>query len=351
MSSQSPLDWQVRKRIALGTASGLACLHNECERKIIHRDIKAANIFLNEDFDAIIGNFGISIVTDHVITDVPIQHVCGTIGHIAPEYLAKSICSEKSDVYGYGIFLLELITRQTSFDLDRLAHEEDMMLVDWVRAYIKVAKCKKGQSSGGEMLSTPVYMSQPSGFIDEQFPNHVYKLNKPIYGLKQAPRAWFSELQRWNHSPSIETFVKKFGSQFSIKDLALDRANVVGTKAVKTPLSTGNTLSISDSAHLGDAKEYCKIVGNLQYLMLIRPDIAYAVYKLAQFANHPTTNHWTAVKRVLRYLGGSFEHGLFLSDNSPLTLHAYSDSDWVGNKDDHTSTSAFVVLLGRNPIA
>ncbi|EYU40979.1 hypothetical protein MIMGU_mgv1a024796mg [Erythranthe guttata] len=133
MSSQSPLDWQVRKRIALGTASGLACLHNECERKIIHRDIKAANIFLNEDFDAIIGNFGISIVTDHVITDVPIQHVCGTIGHIAPEYLAKSICSEKSDVYGYGIFLLELITRQTSFDLDRLAHEEDMMLVDWVK--------------------------------------------------------------------------------------------------------------------------------------------------------------------------------------------------------------------------
>ncbi|KAL7106293.1 hypothetical protein ACP275_07G103000 [Erythranthe tilingii] len=133
MSSQSPLDWQVRKRIALGTASGLACLHNECERKIIHRDIKASNIFLNEDFDAIIGNFGISIVTDHVITDVPIQHVCGTIGHIAPEYLAKSICSEKSDVYGYGIFLLELITRQTSFDLDHLAHEEDMMLVDWVK--------------------------------------------------------------------------------------------------------------------------------------------------------------------------------------------------------------------------
>ncbi|KAL8048906.1 hypothetical protein ABFX02_07G097700 [Erythranthe guttata] len=133
MSSQPLLDWQVRKRIAMGTASGLACLHNECKRKIIHRDIKASNIFLNEDFDAIIGNFGISVVTDHVITDVQIQHVCGTIGHIAPEYLSKCICSEKSDVYAYGIFLLELITQQTAFDLDHLAHEEDMMLVDWVK--------------------------------------------------------------------------------------------------------------------------------------------------------------------------------------------------------------------------
>ncbi|KAL7145429.1 hypothetical protein ABFS83_07G083600 [Erythranthe nasuta] len=135
--SQPPLDWSVRKRIALGAARGLAYLHDGCEQKIIHRDVKAANIYLNEDFEAIIGNFEFAVHMDHGVTHVE-DAIRGTSGHIAPEYLMKGTVSEKSDVYGYGIFLLELITGQRAFDLGRLANDEDVMLLDWVRAYVHI---------------------------------------------------------------------------------------------------------------------------------------------------------------------------------------------------------------------
>ncbi|XP_012845249.1 PREDICTED: BRASSINOSTEROID INSENSITIVE 1-associated receptor kinase 1-like [Erythranthe guttata] len=130
--SQPPLDWPVRKRIALGAARGLSYMHDECESKIIHRDVKAANIYLNEDFDAIIGNFELAIPTDHGVTRVE-KNVGGTFGHVAPEYLSDGICSAQSDVYSYGIFLLELVTCQR-------AYEEDMLLVDWVKKILEEKK-------------------------------------------------------------------------------------------------------------------------------------------------------------------------------------------------------------------
>ncbi|EYU45241.1 hypothetical protein MIMGU_mgv1a018029mg [Erythranthe guttata] len=135
--SRPPLDWSVRKRIALGAARGLAYLHDGCERKIIHRDVKAANIYLNKDFDAIIGNFELAIHMDHGVTHVEEKSVPGAIRHIAPEYLSTLICSEKSDVYGYGMFLLELITGQRVVDLARIANDKDLMLIDWVKTHVK----------------------------------------------------------------------------------------------------------------------------------------------------------------------------------------------------------------------
>ena len=67
--------------------------------------------------------------------------------------------------------------------------------------------------------------------------------------------------------------------------------------------------------------------------------------------HQPTTDHWHAVKRLLRYLCGTLDHGIFLRHNSPPTLHAYSDANWAGNKDDYTSTGAYIVYLGHNPIS
>lgn len=64
-----------------------------------------------------------------------------------------------------------------------------------------------------------------------------------------------------------------------------------------------------------------------------------------------TITHWDALKRVLRYLNGTMSHRILLHSNSPLNLHAFSDSNWVGNKDDRTSTGAFIVFLDHNPIS
>ncbi|KAK8561392.1 hypothetical protein V6N12_048464 [Hibiscus sabdariffa] len=137
--SQAPLDWAIRKRIALGSARGLAYLHDHCDPKIIHRDVKAANILLDEEFEAVVGDFGLAKLMDYKDTHVTTA-VRGTIGHIAPEYLSTGKSSEKTDVFGYGVMLLELITGQRTFDLARLANDDDVMLLDWVKGLLKDRK-------------------------------------------------------------------------------------------------------------------------------------------------------------------------------------------------------------------
>ena len=133
--SQPPLDWPVRQKIALGSARGLAYLHDHCDPKIIHRDVKAANILLDEEFEAVVGDFGLSKLMDYKNTHITTA-VRGTIGHIAPEYLSTGKSSEKTDCYGYGVMLLELITGQRAVDLARLANDNDVMLLEWVSIYI-----------------------------------------------------------------------------------------------------------------------------------------------------------------------------------------------------------------------
>ncbi|CAL0300805.1 unnamed protein product [Lupinus luteus] len=134
-----PLDWPIRKCIALGSARGLAYLHDHCDPKIIHRDVKAANILLDEEFEAVVGDFGLAKLMDYKDTHVTTA-VRGTIGHIAPEYLSTGKSSEKTDVFGYGVMLLELITGQRAFDLARLANDDDVMLLDWVKGLLKDKK-------------------------------------------------------------------------------------------------------------------------------------------------------------------------------------------------------------------
>ncbi|KAG6709836.1 hypothetical protein I3842_06G152300 [Carya illinoinensis] len=134
--TQPPLDWPKRKRIALGSARGLAYLHDHCDPKIIHRNVKAANIFLDGEFEAVVGEFGLAKLMDYKDTHVTTA-IHGTIGHIAPEYLSSGKSSEKTDVFGYGVMLLELITGQRAFDLTRLANDDDVMLLDWVKGLLK----------------------------------------------------------------------------------------------------------------------------------------------------------------------------------------------------------------------
>lgn len=124
------LDWNRRICIALGTARGLLYLHEQCNPKIIHRDVKAANILLDESFEAVVGDFGLAKLLDrrdsHVTTAVR-----GTVGHIAPEYLSTGQSSEKTDVFGFGILLLELITGQKALAAGNGQVQKGMIL-DWV---------------------------------------------------------------------------------------------------------------------------------------------------------------------------------------------------------------------------
>lgn len=128
---EKALDWPTRRRIAFGAAHGLEYLHEHCDPKIIHRDLKAANILLDDNFEPVLGDFGLAKLVDTKLTHITTQ-VRGTMGHIAPEYLSTGKSSEKTDVFGYGITLLELVTAQRAIDFSRLEEEEDVLLLDHV---------------------------------------------------------------------------------------------------------------------------------------------------------------------------------------------------------------------------
>ncbi|CAL9122026.1 unnamed protein product [Musa textilis] len=129
-----PLSWEQRLRIALEASQGLEYLHTGCKPPLIHRDVKTANILLNERLEAKISDFGLSKAFEdddhsHVSTKV-----AGTPGYLDPEYSVKNQLSEKSDVYSFGVVLLELITGQPPI----LIGSEKIHIVEWV--YERLAK-------------------------------------------------------------------------------------------------------------------------------------------------------------------------------------------------------------------
>ncbi|KAE8689070.1 LRR receptor-like serine/threonine-protein kinase ERECTA [Hibiscus syriacus] len=120
-TKKKKLDWVTRLKIALGAAQGLAYLHHDCSPWIIHRDVKSSNILLDKDFEPRITDFGIAkslcISKSHTST-----YIMGTIGYIDPEYARTSRLTEKSDVYSYGIVLLELLTGRKPVDNESNLH-------------------------------------------------------------------------------------------------------------------------------------------------------------------------------------------------------------------------------------
>ncbi|KAM7472883.1 hypothetical protein LguiA_011066 [Lonicera macranthoides] len=125
------LDWNARKRIAIGAARGLLYLHEQCDPKIIHRDVKAANVLLDDYCEAVVGDFGLAKLLDHADSHVTTA-VRGTVGHIAPEYLSTGQSSEKTDVFGFGILLLELITGMRVLEFGKSTNQKGAML-EWVK--------------------------------------------------------------------------------------------------------------------------------------------------------------------------------------------------------------------------
>jgi histone deacetylase 1/2 len=133
----------------------------------------------------------------------------------------------------------------------------------------------------------------------------------------------------------------------------LSRVGMADCKPMNTPMSSTEKLSLHEGVALGpvDATRYRSIVGALQYLTLTRPDISFAVNKVCQFLHKPTTLHWSAVKRILRYLKATSSLGLRIRKSLSTLVSAFSDVDWAGSPDDRRSTGGFVVFLGSNLVS
>ncbi|MFS8020564.1 putative protein kinase RLK-Pelle-LRR-II family [Helianthus anomalus] len=196
------LDWSRRKNIALGTARGLLYLHEQSDPKIIHRDVKAANILLDEDFEAVVGDFGLAKLLDHCDSHVTTA-VRGTVGHIAPEYLSTGQSSDKTDVFGFGILLLELITGQKALDFGKTAANQKGVMLDWVKKLhqdgklnLMVDKSLKNNFDRVELEE----MVQVALLCTQFSPSNRPKMSEVLRMLEGE-----GLVERWEASQNIET--------------------------------------------------------------------------------------------------------------------------------------------------
>ncbi|XP_019154593.1 PREDICTED: uncharacterized protein LOC109151130 [Ipomoea nil] len=216
-------------------------------------------------------------------------------------------------------------------------------------------------------LAETVYMRQPPGYEDKSVPDHLYFLvyvddilvmgsdSHRVTGLvdRLAQEFKIRDMGPPSFFLGIETVPLSDGILLSqrryVQDI-LKRAGMVDYQPVSTPVSVARSED-SDAAPFADPTHYRGLAGALQYLTVTRPDLSFAVNRLCQRMQAPTTANWSMMKHVLRYVKGTLGMGLCVRKSLSTSLHAFSDSDWAGSPDDRKSTSGFAVYLGSNMIS
>ncbi|XP_038683585.1 probable receptor-like protein kinase At2g42960 [Tripterygium wilfordii] len=140
MRQYGSLTWEARIKVLLGTAKALAYLHEAIEPKVVHRDIKSSNILIDDEFNAKVSDFGLAKLLgsgeSHITT-----RVMGTFGYVAPEYANTGLLNEKSDIYSFGVLLLEAVTGRDPVDYGRPANEVN--LVEWLKMMVGTKKAEE----------------------------------------------------------------------------------------------------------------------------------------------------------------------------------------------------------------
>ncbi|CAN6458281.1 unnamed protein product [Victoria cruziana] len=135
---QAPLDWNTRMNIAAGAAKGLEYLHDKANPPVIYRDLKSSNILLDEEFNPKLSDYGLAKLGP--VGDKPhiSSRVMGTYGYCAPEYASTGQLTVKSDIYSFGVVLLELITGRRAVDTTK--HADEQNLVTWAQPLFRDQK-------------------------------------------------------------------------------------------------------------------------------------------------------------------------------------------------------------------
>ncbi|XP_057548093.1 uncharacterized mitochondrial protein AtMg00810-like [Amaranthus tricolor] len=174
--------------------------------------------------------------------------------------------------------------------------------------------------------------------------------------IKELNRKLFMEFEmkdlgNLKYFLGIEVFRSKKGIFINQKKYVLDLLAEVGMldcKPVETSIVANHKLQTTPGEELAYKEKYQKLVGKLIYLYHTRPNISYAVGVVCRFMHLPQTPHMEAVVRILRYLKGTSDRGVFFGNNHHLDLVAYTDADWAGNRDSRKSTSGYFTLVGGN---
>ncbi|GJW26736.1 putative ribonuclease H-like domain-containing protein [Tanacetum coccineum] len=231
-------------------------------------------------------------------------------------------------------------------------------------------------------IEEEVYVCQPPGFEDPDFPDRVYKVEKAMYGLHQAPRAWYETLSTYLLDNGFQRgkidktlFIKRhkgdillmssmgeltfflglqvkqkkdgiFISQDKYVAKILKKFRFTEVKTASTPMETQKPLLKDEDGEEVDVHMYRSMIGSLMYLTSSRPDIMFVVCACARYQVNPKVSHLYAVKRIFRYLKGQPKLGLWYPKDSPFDLVAYTDSDYVGASLDRKSTIGGCQFLG-----
>ncbi|GJU12752.1 putative ribonuclease H-like domain-containing protein [Tanacetum coccineum] len=215
-------------------------------------------------------------------------------------------------------------------------------------------------------IEEEVYVSQPPGFVDPEFPEKVYKVEKALYGLHQAPRAWYETLSTYLldngfyrgqidktlfQMSSKGEFTFFLGLQVKQKEdgIFISQDKYVGEilkkfgfssiRTASTPMETNKALTKDEDGEDVDVHLYRSMIGSLMFLTSSRPDIMFSVCACSRFQVQPKVSHLNAVKRIFRYLKGRPNLGLWYPKDSPFILEAFSDSDYAGASLDKKSTT------------
>lgn len=131
----------------------------------------------------------------------------------------------------------------------------------------------------------------------------------------------------------------------------LKRFSLLNCKPAVTPMNMNEKLQLEDGTEEANAKNFRSLVGGLIYLTHTRPEIAFAVGVISRFMQNPTKHHLGAAKRILRYVAGTANYGIWYTQVSNFSLCGFTDSDWASSLDDRKSTSASVFNLGSGAIS
>ncbi|GJX82989.1 putative ribonuclease H-like domain-containing protein [Tanacetum coccineum] len=186
------------------------------------------------------------------------------------------------------------------------------------------------------IIEEEVYVCQPLGFEDPQFPNKVYKVEKALYGLHQAPKAWYETLSTYlieygfRRCTIDKTLFIKKDSQDKYESKILKKFDFATIKTASTHMEPNKALVKDEKADSVDVQLYRSMIGSMMYLTASRPNIMFVVCACARFQVTPKMSHLHAVKRIFRYLKGQPKLGLWYPRDAPFDLEAFSDSDYAG---------------------
>nr|XP_020155963.1 uncharacterized mitochondrial protein AtMg00810-like [Aegilops tauschii subsp. strangulata] len=245
-----------------------------------------------------------------------------------------------------------------------------------------------------------LHMDVKSAFLNGDLHEEVYFQQPPGYGVAghearccaTARRSWYGQLSsdRWGHvddliitgvaTTEINSFKQQMTKLFRMSDLGklsyylrievsqerdrivlgqaayakrlLERAGMEDCNPSNTPMEARLKLSKESTATLVDKTKYRNTIGGQRYLVHTRPDISFAVGYLSRFMEKPASDHYAAVKHLLRYVAGTLDHGCaYERGDGGLQLTSYSDSDHGGDTDDRKSTTGVIFFLGKSPVS